>query len=43
MIWQPKYYKEAIIWQRNQMTILVYHIGDGIESITLYLYRYRQS
>ena len=39
MVWQPKYYKEAIIWQQNQMTILVYHILDGIVSIILYLYQ----
>ena len=37
MVWQPKYYKEEIIWHRNQMTILVYHILDGIVSIILYL------
>ena len=43
MVWQPKYNKEAIIWQRNQMTILVYHILDGIVSIILYLYlKYRR-
>ena len=39
MVLQPKYYKEAIIWQQNQMTILVYHILDGIVSIILYLYQ----